>query len=105
MQDQIWYLDLFGGTNDYGAADTEGNHKEINRTNLTHHQIQDKINSSLVLNQLDLIKLRAHHPAFNGALFITDTDDEIIEFRWAMAQDWAQLSLDLEQKQFTVTHS
>lgn len=102
---QIWYLDLFGGTNDYGAADTEGNHKEINRTNLTHHQIQDKINSSLVLNQLDLIKLRAHHPAFNGALFITDTDDEIIEFRWAMAQDWAQLSLDLQQKQFTVTHS
>ncbi len=103
---QIWYLDLFGGTNDYVAADTDqGNHKEINRTNLTHDQIQERINSSLVLNQLELIRLRGHHPAFNGQLEIIDTDVDLIELRWTLAEDWAQLSVDLRQKSFSVTHS
>ena len=103
---QIWYLDLFGGTNDYVAADSDqGNHKEINRTNLTPDQIQERINSSLVQKQLELIRLRGHHPAFNGQLELIEADDNSIEFLWTMAEDWARLSVDLEQNSFTVTHS
>ena len=72
---------------------------------ITHDQIQERINSSLVLNQLELIRLRGHHPAFNGQLEIIDTDVDLIELHWTLAEDWAQLSVDLRQKSFSVTHS
>jgi len=104
---QIWYLDLFGGTNDHQAADADqGNHKEINRTNLTHEVIQEKLNTPLVQQQLELLNLRAQHPAFNGTLSIS-ASSEIHEFamKWSDEQSWAMLEVNLDQTSFTISHS
>lgn len=104
---QIWYLDLFGGTNDYAAADTnQGNHKEINRTNLTQDHIQEKMGTRLVQRQLDLLRIRANHPAFDGRLHIIETSgDHLIEMKWTSHEHWAQLEVDLHNKRMRVTHS
>ena len=39
---QVWYLDLFAGSNDYEAVEKAGKdgHKEINRTNLTMDDVR-----------------------------------------------------------------
>ena len=65
---QIWYLDLFAGTNDYKAAD-EGGHKEINRTDLSLEEIEERLQLPVVKKQLELLRFRAESPAFgvNGA--------------------------------------
>ncbi len=104
---QIWYLDLFGGTNDYKAADAEkGNHKEINRTNLTHDQIQSSLNNSLVKQQLELLKFRALHPAFNGTLTIGDcVEHHLIDICWRYQDQWAQLQVNLQEKSINLMHS
>ncbi|MCR5717256.1 MAG: glycosidase [Lachnospiraceae bacterium] len=63
---QIWYLDLFGGKNDYEAVAHAGEagHKEINRTNISPAQIDTLLTSPLVTEQLRLLQLRNTHPAF-----------------------------------------
>ena len=47
---QVWYLDLFAGTNDYEGMRRAGKdgHKEINRTNLTLTQIEERLNLPVV---------------------------------------------------------
>ena len=104
---QIWYLDLFGGTNDHQAADADqGNHKEINRTNLTHEVIQEKLNTPLVQQQLELLNLRAQHPAFNGTLSISaSSENHEFALKWTHEQSWAMLEVNLDQTSFTISHS
>ena len=69
---QVWYLDLFAGTNDYEAADRggTGGHKEINRTTLEPHDIEHGLKQIVVRDQLELIKLRNSSSAFYGELEI-----------------------------------
>ena len=104
---QIWYLDLFGGTNDYQAADADqGNHKEINRTNLTHDFIEQKIKTPLVLKQLELLKLRALHPAFDGVLSVSESsENHWFEMKWTHGTSWALLEVNLNQTSFTISYS
>ena len=42
---QVWYLDIFAGTNDYEAAGNagDGGHKEINRTTLSIKEIEERL--------------------------------------------------------------
>jgi sucrose phosphorylase len=74
---QVWYLDLFAGKNNYEAADGGGvaGHKEINRTTLANAEIEEGLKRPIVLNQLELMRLRNTSPAFNGELEIGDTDE------------------------------
>jgi len=83
---QIWYLDLFAGTNDYKAVEKAGagGHKEINRTNLSLEDINSKLNNSVVKEQIELIRQRNTHPAFKeGAkVSLLESDEDILKIRW-----------------------
>lgn len=92
----IWYLDLFEGTNDYAAADAIG-HKDINRTNLSNKEIEEKLQSPTVIEQLSLIKLRNTHPAFlqGSKLTIEDSQNNIISLKWENGDKKATLTANL----------
>jgi sucrose phosphorylase len=66
---QVWYLDVFAGTNDYAAADQggTGGHKEINRTTLANSDIEQGLTRIVVRDQLELMRLRNTSPAFDGS--------------------------------------
>lgn len=72
---QVWYLDLFAGSNDYAAADQGGtaSHKEINRTTLTNEMVDAGLQSAVVLDQLEMMRLRNSAAAINGTLQIAET--------------------------------
>ncbi|MBO5303320.1 MAG: hypothetical protein J6A92_04665 [Lachnospiraceae bacterium] len=63
---QIWYLDLFAGSNDYEAVKRAGSggHKEINRTNLSVKEMEQVLKSNVIKEQIKLLKLRNTHKAF-----------------------------------------
>ncbi len=102
---QIWYLDLFAGVNDHGAleANTE-NHKEINRTNLSAYEVQKRLKTTVVQKQLDLLRLRAHHPAFKGSMKIVPTNNNLIQMRWENGHEWAMLKIDLSKMSYSIDH-
>lgn len=100
---QIWYLDLFAGVNDHEAADAgPGNHKEINRTNLSVEDIDKKRSMPLVQKQLSLLRTRGNHSAFNGKLNILPSAEHLIVMRWEHENQWAELKVDLSQMDYSI---
>jgi sucrose phosphorylase len=101
---QVWYLDLFAGTNDYAAAErgrTAG-HKEINRTTLNLMDVETGLQRPIVLDQLKLIRLRNTSPAFRGRLQVIDSEPHRLHLCWQHAEASARLEADLCKYGFTV---
>ncbi len=63
---QVWYLDLFAGKNDHEAVKRAGagGHKEINRTNLSPEDIEERLQEPVVQKQLEMLRFRNLCPAF-----------------------------------------
>ena len=103
---QVWYLDLFAGTNDYAAAEREctAGHKEINRTTLTTIDIESGLKRPIVLDQLELIRLRNSSPAFEGNMEIIETEPHQLHITWQHPQATATLKANLRTLSFTVYH-
>ena len=104
---QVWYLDLFAGKNNYAAADSGGvaGHKEINRTTLANAEIAEGLKQPIVLNQLELMRLKNTSPAFDGELEIGDTDEHHLHMTWKNGACSAILAADLQDHSFTITHT
>ncbi len=104
---QVWYLDLFAGKNDYAAADRGGaaGHKEINRTTLSDDMVEAGLRRAVVLDQLEMMRLRNSAPAFDGVLQVGDTPANALEMTWSRAGDTVTLKADLEDHGFTIHHS
>lgn len=104
---QIWYLDLFAGKNDYTAADAAGagGHKEINRTTLSQKDIEEGLQKDVVLRQLEMLRLRNTHPAFQGKLSVTNINKDYLEISWKHHKDMAVLKADLDSMTFEITAS
>jgi len=101
---QVWYLDLFAGTNDYAAVergDTAG-HKEINRTTLRIVNIESGLKRPIVLDQLELIRMRNTSPAFNGEMTIIETEPHLLHISWQHPEVTLTLKADLSDHNFTV---
>jgi sucrose phosphorylase len=103
---QVWYLDLFAGKNDYAAADQGGTagHKEINRTTLTREMVEAGLKRKVVLDQLDMMRLRNTSPAFNGQLEVGETPENQLEMAWSHQGERVVLKANLEDYRFTIHH-
>ena len=105
---QVWYLDLFVGKNDYAAMERAGKdgHKEINRTNLSPADVEAGLKKQVVLDQLELLRLRNTQKAFSAdAAISAETDGSRLRLTWRTAQEIACLDADLESFGFAVTVS
>ena len=104
---QVWYLDLFAGTNDYAAAQrgrTAG-HKEINRTTLKLIDVESGLKRPVVLDQLKLIRLRNTSPAFAGEMKTVASEPHQLHISWQHPHATATLKADLRNHRFTVYQS
>ncbi|MGD8265831.1 MAG: alpha-amylase family glycosyl hydrolase [Chromatiales bacterium] len=101
---QVWYLDLFAGTNDYAAArkGRTAGHKEINRTTLGMIDIELGLERPIVLNQLELIRMRNTSPAFDGELSIAGDEPHVLRMTWSHPEETLTLEADLRAHDFRV---
>jgi sucrose phosphorylase len=104
---QVWYLDLFSGKNNFEAANNGDtcSHKEINRTNLSFSDLENGLKQAVVLDQLQMIRLRNTSPAFNGLLEIGETDINTLQLTWKNGSDTATLQADLQNLDFFITYT
>ncbi|MGO4956974.1 sucrose phosphorylase [Luteococcus sp. Sow4_B9] len=104
---QVWYLDLFGGTNDHAAVERAGagGHKEINRTNLSVEQVRQGLATSLVQRQLELLRFRNSCAAFgwDAECTVAETAAHELQITWRRDGHEAQLLADLATRAFTIT--
>ncbi len=103
---QIYYVGLLAGGNDYEAVQDTGEPRAINRQNFDLVEARERLKLPVVRQQLDLIRFRATHPAFEGCITeITQLTPGTLMIRWQAAQHWAQLRIDLETQQGSVEAS
>ncbi|MCE5188547.1 MAG: glycosidase [Eubacteriales bacterium] len=103
---QVWYLDLFAGTNDHEAVRQAGagGHKEINRTNLTRERVENGLKRAIVQKQLELLRFRNSFPAFGfeATLKLAQPEECRLEFVWQKDGYAARLNADLEEISFSI---
>jgi sucrose phosphorylase len=101
---EVWYLDLFAGTNDYAAAKRghTASHKEINRTTLRIADIEHGLTQAVVLDQLELIRLRNTSPAFDGDLSMPETEPHRLQMEWRSGDEALVLKADLRNHEFSI---
>lgn len=102
---EVWYLDLFAGTNDYEAARTIG-HKAVNRTNLTKEQIEERLTWPVVRRQLELLRFRNSFSAFGpGAeLTVDDGASGSLSLTWSREGRRATLEANLRSCEFVIRY-
>lgn len=104
---QVWYLDLFAGTNDHEAvvAAGPGGHKEINRTNLSLAEATARLELAVVRDQLALLRYRAAGAAFGAGarLDVLDRPPGGLALQWTCGDASALLEADLVTCSFQVT--
>jgi sucrose phosphorylase len=104
---QIWYLDIFAGSNDYVGVEKAGKdgHKEINRTTLSTEAIQEGLKKEVVLKQLDLLRLRNTSKAFSGSLEFGEASENELNLIWRNEDEMAQLKANLTTHEFSIEYT
>ena len=102
---QVWYLDLFVGKNDHEAVRLagEGGHKEINRTNLSVSEVEERLKMDVVKNQIALLQLRNTHPAFGeDAEIRVDSEGSNLYIEWKRGEAKIALSANLKTMEYFI---
>lgn len=103
---QVWYLDLFAGRNDYAAMEQAGKdgHKEINRTNLTASDIEERLGLDVVQKQLELLRMRNSFDVFSpGAVISANASGTCLELKWTAEGETASFDADFADCSFHIT--
>ncbi len=103
---QVWYLDLLAGKNDHKAVELAGpaGHKEINRTNLSMEEIEERFKLDVVKKQVELLNLRNSHEAFHEEAVINiEGGGATLTITWTYEGSCVKLDADFENYEFTIT--
>lgn len=102
---QVWYLDLFAGKNDHEAVKRAGagGHKEINRTNLTLDEMEQRLQEPVVKKQIEMLRFRSTFPAFSfDSQISVKSDASQMIYIWQRDGYTAELTADLHHKTFSI---
>ena len=75
----------------------ESGHKEINRTNLSASDIEEALKKDVVAKQLELLRMRNTHKAFEkGAVITVAGEGPKLSIRYDNGEAYALLTVDFE---------
>lgn len=93
---QVYYMGLLAGTNDLELLARSQVGRDINRHHYTPSEIATSLDLPVVLDLLDLVRLRNTHPAFAGDFRILPSPANVIGLEWTHASETARLVVDLK---------
>ncbi len=99
---QVYYVGLLAGENDHAAVGQTGDGRAINRHNYTPREIDAALDRPVVQRLLDLIWLRNHHPAFDGALEVQQAGPAQLRMSWRAASSSCSLEVDLSSGRLSI---
>ena len=92
---QIYYVGLLAGENDHAAVVESGEGRAINRHNYSTGEVTAALERRVVQRVLDVVRLRAAHPAFGGVLDVSSPSASSLRMRWTSGDDGCELEADL----------
>lgn len=98
---QVYYVGLLAGENDRPSVETQGDGRAINRKNYSRAEITAALATSVVQEQISLIELRNHHPAFAGSCTIAQEGSNMT-IAWQHGEHRCSLNVDFSNYAFTI---
>lgn len=95
---QVYYVGLLGGENDMALLERSRVGRDINRHHYSRAEIDAALQRPLVLDVVDLIRLRNSHPAFNGRFELQASADDMLVLRWFDGRSCIALTVGLAQR-------
>lgn len=92
---QLYYVGLLAGSNDLEAVEHTGEGRALNRHDYTEPEIEAALQRPVVQRLLELVRLRATHPAFHGELEVTDEGQGLLRMIRLRGEDAIELMVDL----------
>jgi sucrose phosphorylase len=92
---QVYYVGLLAGTNDHAAVRMTGDGRAVNRRDYAPAEIAASLERPVVTRVLDLVRLRATHPAFHGRLTVSTPERDAIRMTWTSGPESCRLDVDL----------
>ncbi|HEY3522201.1 MAG TPA: hypothetical protein VGK63_00735, partial [Candidatus Limnocylindrales bacterium] len=91
---QIYYVGLLAGDNDVDAVVRTGEGRAINRHDYRIDEITSALERPVIRRLVDLIRLRATHPAFEGRLSVEAEGPEL-RLDWRNGEATCRLEVDV----------
>jgi sucrose phosphorylase len=88
---QVYYVGLLTGANTAVPPDADA--REINRRRYTADEVAQALRRPVVATLVELLRLRSHHPAFDGTFTLLPTSEPALAWRHGDAT--AELRVDL----------
>ena len=101
---QVYYVGLFAGANDMELLERTGVGRDVNRHYFTPSEIASDLDRPVVRAQLDALRARATHPAFDGA-FSWEVQGTRARLTWTSGDERAELHLDADDAAYVMTVS
>jgi sucrose phosphorylase len=92
---QVYYVGLLAGANDHDAVARTGEGRAINRHDYSVAEVVAALERPVVHSIIELIRLRATHPAFGGRLSVEMPDAASIRMRWSSGDEACVLDVDV----------
>lgn len=101
---QVYYVGLLAGADDMERLAATGVGRDINRHTYTEDEIHAALQRPVVQRQLELLRLRAQHPAFDGE-FRHGGEGSRLELQWRAGEAYVRLDADLATREWSVSAS
>jgi sucrose phosphorylase len=92
---QVYYVGLLASTNDHAAVEKTGDGRAINRHDYAVGEIATALERPVVRRILELVRIRASHPAFGGRLTVSTPDQTTLGMSWSNGSRACALRVDL----------
>jgi len=101
---QVYYVGLLAGSNDMELLARTGVGRDVNRHHYTAPEILDALERPAVRAQVEALRVRTAHPAFDGD-FSWQLDDVRGSMRWEASGAYAVLEFDVTTGWYSMTVS
>jgi len=100
---QVYYVGLLGGRNDMTLLAKTGVGRDINRHYYQQSELATALESPMVKQELELIRLRNTHPAFGGEMSLEVLSETSLEITWSRQQQWIKLNVNFAAPSAVIT--
>lgn len=105
---QVYYVGMLAGKNDYEFLRKTKQGRDVNRHYYTLEEVAEELKRPVVDRLIRLMRLRNHHPAFNGTFRLLESGETALAIRWENGADFACLYVDFQENiceiQYTENH-
>ena len=101
---QVYYVGLFGGSNDLELMESTDELRDINRHFYSLEEVEEAMRKPLVKRLKRLMEFRSGYPAFGGEFELHSSNDSGVAMAWRLGELYCHLQVDLNFKKATIRY-